>query len=247
MEPSPGANDELYRLRAVEKRYGKGAAAVVALRGVDLEIRSGEFVVVAGASGAGKSTLLQLLGGLDRASAGSVAFEGTDLGTLGDDDLAQLRLRSFGFVFQQFNLIPTLTAAENIELALAPAALPAHERRQRVEALLDQVGLSPRRRHLPGQLSGGEQQRVAIARALANTPHVLLADEPTGNLDSTTGEGILGLLRALVDQDRRTVVLVTHDREIAARAPVLLRMHDGKLEREPDAGPSPNATTRPAS
>jgi putative ABC transport system ATP-binding protein len=224
-----GARRALYELRAVEKRFGKGETAVDALRGVDLEIGPGEFVVVAGPSGAGKSTLLQLLGGLDRASAGSVAFEGSDLGELGEDDLGELRLRSFGFVFQQFNLIPTLTAAENIEIALAPTALPRREQSERAHACLEQVGLAHRVHHLPSQLSGGEQQRVAIARALANSPSVLLADEPTGNLDSATGHGILNLLRAIADEGGRTVVLVTHDREIAKRAPVLLRMHDGTL------------------
>jgi putative ABC transport system ATP-binding protein len=225
------ASTTLYQLHAVEKRYGRGETAVAALRGVDLEIRTGEFVIVAGPSGAGKSTLLQLLGGLDRASSGSVAFEGTDLGTLADDDIADLRLRTFGFVFQQFNLIPTLTAAENIEIALAPTALAARTQKQRARTCLDQVGLSRRTHHLPSQLSGGEQQRVAIARALANSPRVLLADEPTGNLDSATGYGVLSLLREIANQDGRTVVLVTHDPEIAARAPVLLRMRDGTLTR----------------
>jgi putative ABC transport system ATP-binding protein len=223
------ARRTLYELRGVEKRFGKDETAVAALRGVDLEIGPGEFVVVAGPSGAGKSTLLQLLGGLDRASAGSVAYESSDLGELGEDDLAELRLRSFGFVFQQFNLIPTLTAAENVEVALAPTALPRRAQSERAQACLDQVGLARRVHHLPSQLSGGEQQRVAIARALANSPSVLLADEPTGNLDSVTGNDILNLLREIADEGGRTVVLVTHDREIARRAPVLLRMRDGTL------------------
>jgi putative ABC transport system ATP-binding protein len=231
VEAGVDAGGLLYQLREVEKWYGRAQTAVGALRGLDLEIRSGEFVVVAGPSGAGKSTLLQLLAGLDRASSGSVAFEGTDLGTLGDADLADLRLGAFGFVFQQFNLIPTLTAAENIEVALAPAALPARDQKERAQACLDQIGLTRRAHHLPRQLSGGEQQRVAIARALANSPRVLLADEPTGNLDSATGCGILGLLHEIADQHGRAVVFVTHDREIAEQAPMLLRMYDGRLDR----------------
>jgi ABC-type lipoprotein export system ATPase subunit len=242
-QSEPHSSKALYELRAVEKRFGTGATAVDALRGVDLEIRSGEFIVVAGPSGAGKSTLLHLLGGLDRASAGSVAFEGTDLGELAENGIAELRLRSFGFVFQQFNSIPTLTAAENIEVALAPTALSARQQKERTRTCLEQVGLSKRVHHLPSQLSGGEQQRVAIARALANAPHVLLADEPTGNLDSATGQSILGLLRAIADQEGRTVVLVTHDHEIAASAPVLLHMHDGRLERDARRG-SERATGR---
>jgi putative ABC transport system ATP-binding protein len=216
-----------YELRDVEKRYGEGDAQVVALHGVDLTIASGDFVVVAGASGSGKSTLLQLLGGLDRASSGSVRFEGTDLGPLPDSQLAELRLKAFGFVFQQFNLIPTLTAATNVEAALAPDSLDAEQRRRRVAELLEMVGLASRAEHLPSQLSGGEQQRVAIARALANSPRVLLADEPTGNLDSKTGAEVLGLLREIAAGAQQTVVLVTHDPAIADEAPQLLRMQDG--------------------
>jgi ABC-type lipoprotein export system ATPase subunit len=235
MPTKPPPKRPLYQLQAVEKRYGSGDTAVVALCGVTLEIEDGQVVVIAGPSGAGKSTLLQLLGGLDRASSGSIAFEGTDLGELGDDDVADLRLRTFGFIFQQFNVIPTLTAAENVEIALAPAPISARERSERVHTLLDEVGLGKRAHHLPSQLSGGEQQRVAIARALANAPRVLLADEPTGNLDSTTGEAILRLLRTLGDTNGRTVVLVTHNREVAAQAPILLRMRDGLLERNADS------------
>jgi putative ABC transport system ATP-binding protein len=228
--PTNGAGRTLYQLRAAAKHYGGAETAVEALRGIDLEIHAGEFVVVAGPSGSGKSTLLQLLGGLDRASSGSVCFEETDLGALGDDELSQLRLRTFGFIFQQFNLIPTLTAAENIEVALAPTALSAQEQRERAQTCLDQVGLAHRMNHLPSRLSGGERQRVAIARALANAPRVLLADEPTGNLDSATGQTILRLVREVADQDGCTVVLVTHDGEIAKQAPMLLQMRDGRVE-----------------
>jgi ABC-type lipoprotein export system ATPase subunit len=223
------ADARLYELRRVEKHYGDGSRRVVALRGIHLDIEAGQFIVVAGPSGSGKSTLLQLLGGLDRPSTGTVAFEGTDLSELGDDRLAALRLQVFGFVFQQFNLIPTLTAAENVEVALAPNRIPSSQRKQRVGALLEQVGLARRGDHLPSQLSGGEQQRVAIARALANAPRVLLADEPTGNLDSKTGQEIVRLLREIAGQDGRTVVLVTHDRTIADHSPVLLEMHDGRF------------------
>jgi putative ABC transport system ATP-binding protein len=218
----------LYALREVTKTYGGGRTSVAAVR-LDVEIFRGEFVVVAGPSGSGKSTLLQLLGALDRPSTGTIEFEGRDLAARDDGEVADLRLRTLGFVFQQFNLIPTLTAAENVEVAMAPAGPGGEARRARVRDLLDRVGLGERAHHLPSQLSGGEQQRVAIARALANEPEVLLADEPTGNLDNKTGEEILSLLYALWQETGLTVVLVTHDAAIAAAAPRLLRLSDGRL------------------
>jgi putative ABC transport system ATP-binding protein len=218
-----------YELRGVSKTYTLGGNAVHAVRDVDLEIAAGQSTAVVGPSGSGKTTLLQLLGALDRPTAGEILFEGRDIARLGDGELGRLRLRTFGFVFQQFNLIPTLTAAQNVEIALAPSGRPARERHARVHSLLDSVGLGTRGDHVPGKLSGGEQQRVAIARALANEPHVLLADEPTGNLDSETGAEIIDLLLSLSARDGRTVVVVTHDAEIAARARRVIRMHDGRL------------------
>jgi putative ABC transport system ATP-binding protein len=219
----------VYQLRGVSRTYGDGDGAVNALRGVDLSIARGEFVAVAGPSGSGKSTLLQLLGALDRPTEGVLLCDGRELVRLGDRALARLRLEAFGFVFQQFNLIPTLTAQENVEVALAPRGDGSARRRSRAEWLLEEVGLDARRNHLPGQLSGGEQQRVAIARALANEPRVLLADEPTGNLDTATGEEVLRLLRRLAEEHGQTVVLVTHDAAIAERATRLLRMRDGRI------------------
>jgi putative ABC transport system ATP-binding protein len=223
------ATDEppAYELVDVTKRYGDGEAAVKALRGVNLEIRAGEFLVVAGPSGSGKTTLLQLLGALDRPTSGKILFEDRELSGLGDAELASLRLGALGFIFQQFNLIPTLSAEENVEAALAPTGADGARRRARARQLLEQVGLGARSDHLPTQLSGGEQQRVAIARALANEPRVLLADEPTGNLDTTTGEEVLSLLRRLSLEQRQTIVLVTHDRTIAEEAPRVVRMRDG--------------------
>jgi putative ABC transport system ATP-binding protein len=229
-----------YELRGVTRTFGQGAASVQAVRDLDLGIGLGEFVAVQGPSGSGKTTLLQLLGGLDRATEGEVRFDGRDLGKLSDSELSKLRLETIGFVFQQFNLIPTLTAAQNVEVALAPRSLTAEERRTRVDALLGLVGLSPRASHLPSQLSGGEQQRVAIARALANAPRVLLADEPTGNLDSATGEEIIGLLSTLAENHAQTIVLVTHDASIAARAERIVRMADGRaIAEEPAEEVSP--------
>ncbi len=219
----------LYELRGVTKSYGDGSTKVDAVRDLDLTIGHGEFLAIAGPSGSGKTTLLQLLGGLDRPSAGEVRFEGRDLGSLREAELTRLRLDTIGFVFQQFNLIPTVTAAENVALALAPRRVSAAERKERVAELLSAVGLGARGHHLPSQLSGGEQQRVAIARALANDPRVVLADEPTGNLDSTTGEEIVGLLRQLSDDRGQTVVLITHDTQVAAAAPRTVRMQDGRV------------------
>jgi putative ABC transport system ATP-binding protein len=219
----------IYSLRGVGRVYGQSANQVHAVRDVDLEIARGEFLVIVGPSGSGKTTLLQLLGALDRPSNGKIDFEGRDLARLGDDELTKLRLRTIGFIFQQFNLIPTLTAAQNVELALAPAGLDGDSRRARGHELLESVGLGGRAHHLPSQLSGGEQQRVAIARALANNPHVLLADEPTGNLDTATGEEIMALLRDLSTRSGHTVVLITHDVQIAAEAPRVIRMQDGQL------------------
>jgi putative ABC transport system ATP-binding protein len=217
----------LYELEGVGRRYGQGATEVRALEGMDLRIAPGEFVVVAGPSGSGKTTLLQLLGALDRPTDGVVRFEGRDLRGLGDGELARLRLSELGFVFQQFNLIPTLTARQNVEAALAPTGVDASARHLRAGELLEAVGLAARSEHLPSQLSGGEQQRVAIARALANDPRVLLADEPTGNLDTTTGREILALLRQLADGRGLTIVVVTHDPTIADDAPRVVHMRDG--------------------
>ena len=219
----------IYSLQGIGRRYGQNGNEVHAVRDVDLEIARGEFLVIVGPSGSGKSTLLQLLGALDRPTNGEIDFEGRDLARLGDGELTELRLRSIGFIFQQFNLIPTLTAAQNVEVALAPRGLDGDARRGRVRELLESVGLGGRAHHLPSQLSGGEQQRVAIARALANSPHVLLADEPTGNLDTTTGEEIMALLKELSTRSGHTVVLITHDVEIAAEAPRVIRMQDGRL------------------
>jgi putative ABC transport system ATP-binding protein len=214
--------DPLYELRGVVKAYGP----VRAVNGVDLRVEPGEFVVVAGPSGSGKTTLLQLLGALDRPTEGTVAFEGHDLTRLGDGALARLRRETLGFVFQQFNLIPTLTAAQNVEAAIAGDRRAA--RRARAAELLDRVGLAPRAGHLPSQLSGGEQQRVAIARALANAPDVLLADEPTGNLDSATGGEIMALLTRLWEEGI-SLIVVTHDPAIAGAAPRVVRLHDGRV------------------
>ena len=180
-----------YELSGVGKAFIRGPVVVNALQEVDLTIEPGQFVALEGPSGSGKTTLLQLLGALDRPSSGRVFFEGRDLAELRDADLAELRLRSFGFVFQQFNLIPTLTALENVQAKLAPTGVSEAGLRERAEALLAEVGLAERADHLPAQLSGGEQQRVGIARALSVEPHVILADEPTGNLDSTTGSEIV--------------------------------------------------------
>jgi putative ABC transport system ATP-binding protein len=222
----------LYELRGVSKTFAQGSFEIHAVKEVNLEIRSREFLVVAGPSGSGKTTLLQLLGALDRPSAGQVLFEARDLAGLGDGELARLRLEAFGFVFQQFNLIPTLTAAQNVEVALAPRGLDRARRHEEAQRLLASVGLGARAVHLPSQLSGGEQQRVALARALANGPRVLLADEPTGNLDSDTGAEIVELLRSLADEQGETVILITHDQTIAARAPRVVRMQDGRVEAE---------------
>jgi putative ABC transport system ATP-binding protein len=209
--------------------FQRGGTLIRAVDGVDLTIDSGEIVAIEGPSGSGKTTLLQLLGTLDRPSAGQVLFEGRDVNTLGDRELADIRLRALGFVFQTFNLIPTLTALENVEAKLAPAGVADADLRSRSLALLAEVGLQDRADHLPVHLSGGEQQRVAIARALATEPRVVLADEPTGNLDSATGAEIVELLTRLSQEHGQTIVLVTHDAEVAARAQRVLRMQDGRL------------------
>jgi putative ABC transport system ATP-binding protein len=219
----------LYSLDGVAKFFQRGPTTVRALDGVDLEIEAGEFVTLEGPSGSGKTTLLQLLGALDRPSAGRVLFEGNDLAELPDHELAGLRLRSFGFVFQQFNLIPTLTAVENVEVKLAPTGVRNPDLRSRALALLDEVGLAGRAIHLPAHMSGGEQQRVAIARALSVEPRVVLADEPTGNLDSTTGGEIIDLLANMAAVHGATVIVATHDVGLAERAPRRISMRDGRL------------------
>ncbi len=222
----------LYALHDVHRSYG----SINAVDGVDLEVQPGEFVVIAGPSGSGKTTLLQLLGALDRPSGGRVEFEGKDLARMGDGELAALRRDTLGFIFQQFNLIPTLTAQQNVEAALAPRRFKSAERRRRAAALLEHVGLEPRASHLPSQLSGGEQQRVAIARALANGPRVLLADEPTGNLDTATGEDIVALLTRLSADEGLSVILITHDPSIAEAAGRVVRMRDGRILEAVAAG-----------
>ena len=218
-----------YELSDVGKLFTRGSVVINAVHDVDLVIEPGEFVALEGPSGSGKTTLLQLLGALDRPSSGRVSFEGRDLSKLPDAELADLRLRSFGFVFQQFNLIPTLTALENVEAKLAPTGASGTELRERASSLLDEVGLRERAEHLPAHLSGGEQQRVAIARALSVEPRVILADEPTGNLDTQTGAEIVESLAGLAARRGATVIVATHDILLADRAAKRLRMRDGRL------------------
>ena len=203
---------ELVRAERLTRRYVMGESVVTALEGVDLSIQSGERVAILGRSGSGKSTLLNLLGGLDRPTSGDAWVGGKRLAELSDDDLALYRRTGVGFVFQFFNLVPTLTALQNVELPLTLAGIPREERRKRAATLLEQVGLSARSGHRPSELSGGEQQRVSLARALVHDPPLLLADEPTGNLDSKTAEDILKLLEGL---GTKTLLLVTHDRALA--------------------------------
>jgi putative ABC transport system ATP-binding protein len=201
---------------------------VHALRGVSLRVDQGDYIAIAGPSGSGKSTLLQLLGGIDTPSSGSVEILGTPLQTLGDSELTRLRLTRLGFIFQRFHLLPVLTARENVELPMAEAGVRRPERQARARELLDFVGLGPRAEHRATQLSGGEMQRVAIARALANHPAVVLADEPTGELDAATGQEILGLFRRL-NQGGTTLVVVTHDDRLAAEAARVIHMLDGTI------------------
>jgi predicted ABC-type transport system involved in lysophospholipase L1 biosynthesis ATPase subunit len=224
---APALGPPLLRVEGVAKRFTRGHETVVALDGVDLEVRAGEFVSLVGRSGSGKSTLLHLAGGLDVPDAGRVVLRDRDVTRLGAGERALLRRRDVGFVFQFFHLIPTLTVTENVALPLVLDR--QRDATTRARALLERVGLSARTEHLPGQLSGGELQRAAIARALVHGPSVLLADEPTGNLDSTTAAGVLDTLCERVDDTGCALLLVTHDATVAARAHRTLTLSDGRL------------------
>ena len=220
----------LLELRGVAKRYRQGSEVVVALDGVDLDVDAGEHVALVGRSGSGKSTLLHLAGGLDSPDAGTVCVGGRDVSRMSAGDRAALRRREVGFIFQFFHLLPTLTVAENVELPLLLDR--RRDTKRAVPALLDRLGIAHRAAHLPSQLSGGEMQRAAIARALITGPELLLADEPTGNLDSATGELVLDALLETVRDSGVALVLVTHDEAAAARAGTVLRLRDGRLDED---------------
>ena len=222
----------LLETTGLRKQYQMGEVTVEALRGVDLAVRQGEFVAIMGPSGSGKSTLLHLLGGLDAPSDGEVVLGGMRLAHLSDDEVTILRRRQVGFIFQFFNLLPTLTAAENVALPLLLDGKRAEEYAARVDELLALVGLSERRGHKPDQLSGGEQQRVAIARAFVNNPKIVLADEPTGNLDSNAGRAVLDMLRRACKELNTTVAMVTHDPRAASYADRVVFLRDGGIVRE---------------
>jgi putative ABC transport system ATP-binding protein len=231
----------MYKLTRVTKDYRKGPDTVHALAGVDLVIEDGEWLAIQGPTGHGKSTLLQILGGLDRPSGGIVDFDGRDLAQLREAEVTRVRAASVGFVFQTFNLIPTLSAQENVEAALVPLHVSAAARQQRAAVALETVGLGDRLRHVPGELSGGQQQRVAIARALVKEPKVLLADEPTGNLDEDTRDEIIGLLEVIWRERGLTMVLVTHDSTVARRAQRIGVMKNGRLTFLRRPAPKPPA------
>jgi putative ABC transport system ATP-binding protein len=226
-------------VRDVRKSYEIGDIVVHALRGMSLSVRRGEYLAIMGASGSGKSTLMNILGCLDVPSAGSYRLGGTDVSTLEEDDLADVRGREIGFVFQSFNLIPRTRALANVELPLAYGGLPRRERRPRALAALRRVGLEDRVDHMPSELSGGQQQRVAIARALVSNPAMILADEPTGNLDTASTEEVLSIFGELHDEGV-TVVLITHEQEVAAHAERVIHLRDGKIVSD-DRNPSPAA------
>ncbi|MHB8411518.1 MAG: ABC transporter ATP-binding protein [Candidatus Acidiferrales bacterium] len=228
----PVASGAVIALENVHKTYDLGEIQVHALRGVSLEVRRGDFVAIMGASGSGKSTLMNILGCLDRPSKGRYLLDGTDVSQLSKTELAHIRNRKIGFVFQQFNLLSRTTALENVELPTLYAGIPAAERAARAKQSLDRVGLADRALHHPSQLSGGQQQRVAIARALVNKPAILLADEPTGNLDSRTSVEIMDILQRLNEDEGLTVVLVTHEMDIANYAQRALEFRDGKMRKD---------------
>ncbi|MDX3691025.1 ABC transporter ATP-binding protein [Streptomyces europaeiscabiei] len=226
----------MYVLSGVTKRYVRGKDTVTALDGVDLTIADGDRLVIQGPTGGGKSTLLQMLGGLDKPSDGSIELDGTDLARLSEGKLTKVRSENIGFVFQSFNLIPTLTAQENVETALVPLGVKAKERRQRAAEALESVGLGERLGHLPAELSGGQQQRVAIARALVKRPKVLLADEPTGNLDESMRDEIMEVLEALWKEHGLTFIMVTHDSTLAKKAPRVATIRKGRITVKENAG-----------
>ncbi|MEW2251386.1 ABC transporter ATP-binding protein [Streptomyces sp. NPDC058733] len=227
----------MYELNGVTKRYTRGKDTVHALDGVDLTIHDGDRLVIQGPTGGGKSTLLQMLGGLDRPTSGDVVLDGVDLAKLPEARLTRVRSETIGFVFQSFNLIPTLTAQENVETALVPLGVKAGQRRERAAEALASVGLGERLAHLPGEMSGGQQQRVAIARALVKRPKVLLADEPTGNLDEAMRDEVMEVLERMWKEHGLTFVMVTHDSAIARRAPRLATIRKGRITvtENPDA------------
>ncbi len=227
----------MYKLTDVRKDYPKGRSVVHALAGVDAVVEDGEWMAIQGPTGHGKTTLLQMLGGLDRPTSGTVEFDGQDLGAMRESEVTRVRATSIGFIFQTFNLIPTLSAQENIEVALAPLGVGSAERRARAAAALESVALDERGRHLPSELSGGQQQRVAIARALVKEPKVLLADEPTGNLDEGTRDDIMGLLEKLWREHGLTLIVVTHDSSVARRAQRIGVMRKGRLTIKQDTRP----------
>ncbi|MFI1354100.1 ABC transporter ATP-binding protein [Streptomyces sp. NPDC020898] len=219
----------MYELKGVTKRYTRGKKTVDALAGIDLTIADGDRLVIQGPTGGGKSTLLQMLGGLDRPTEGSIDLDGTDLAKLSESRLTKVRSENIGFVFQSFNLIPTLSAQENVETALVPLGVKAKVRRERAAEALKSVGLGERLGHLPGEMSGGQQQRVAIARALVKEPKVLLCDEPTGNLDESMRDEIMDVLETMWKELGLTFIMVTHDSAIAKKAPRLATIRKGKI------------------
>jgi putative ABC transport system ATP-binding protein len=229
--PSTGAHQKVLELEDVSKVYRSGSISVEALSAVSLSIRHGEYVAIMGPSGSGKSTLMHILGCLDVVSSGRYLLAGEDVSTMDEIDLAEVRNQRIGFVFQQFNLLPSMTALRNVELPLAYAGTARGERRERARAALERVGLGDRMEHRPGELSGGQQQRVAVARALVCDPAVLLADEPTGNLDSAATADVLQLFDELSEQGR-TVVLITHEADLAANASRIVRLRDGRVAAE---------------
>lgn len=229
--------DLVIRIEGITKEYVMGESVIQALRGVDLLICRNEYLAVMGPSGSGKSTLMNMLGCLDTPSSGRYEFNGTDVASMEDDELAEIRNREIGFVFQTFNLLPRSTSLQNVELPLIYAGVGAEERRQRAAEALMAVGLADRMQHKPNELSGGQRQRVAIARALVNQPSIILADEPTGNLDSRTGEEIMGLFERLYESGN-TIVVVTHEEEVAEHAGRVVRLRDGVIESDQPASPA---------
>lgn len=233
--------------RQVRKSFGEGDARVEALRGVDVGVRAGEMLAIMGRSGSGKSTLLTLLGGVDVPTTGQVMLEERDLATMTDDERTMMRRKRIGFVFQQFNLLPILTAEENVALPLELDGVPSPEARARAAEMLELVGMGARKSHIPGKMSGGEQQRVAIARALVIRPAILLADEPTGNLDSANSKRVIAMLRNLVEEHNQTIIVVTHDPQVAAQADRVIYLLDGLVDSEhiPQDGELPAHVAEP--